>query len=334
MHHRSLVRWRGFVLGTIGLCLAGAPADATEQTPMKIRFAGWGPASPETSFIWTGVHQGYFKEEGIDIEWVAGQGAGDSLKRVITGNATFGWSTTDAIIFGAVQGAKVKGVFNLHNNFYHVVYLQDRLHIDKIQDLNDKKIGVTSQASLTRYMMMLALSKGGMPQASLTYVAVGFAPGPPLQAGQIDAAVSWPNLTNAMRAAGMKTLKEWWTGLDYPTDQIVVSDETYTKNRGLVERFVRALVKGIEYENQHPEEAAVFVPRYLSAPVTTDVMLQYIRVTEQWMHYPATETDGLGYTDITALGPIVEELRKAGLIKSPVDLSQYITNRFQERRER
>jgi NitT/TauT family transport system substrate-binding protein len=317
-------------MAVLALLLSGWP-NAEAQTLKKIRVTGWGPASPETSFFWTTVHKGYFKDEGIEIEWVAGQGAGDSLKRVLAGDATFGWSTTDAMMFGIAQGAKVKGVFDLHNNFYHVVYLPAHIKINKVEDLKGKKIGVTSQASLTRYMMMLAGSKARLPSSYLTYVAVGFAPGAPLQSGQIDAAVSWPNLTQSMRAAGLKDLQEWWTGLDYPTDQIVVTEDTYNNGRALVESFIRALAKGIQYENEHQEEAAQFVPKYLTAPIRLEVMQRYIKVTQEWMHFPATKTKGIGYTDIAALKPILEELRQADLIKTDIDLSKYFTNEFQEK---
>jgi NitT/TauT family transport system substrate-binding protein len=316
----------------LGFPPEAAASSQLAQVPLtKVRVAGWGPATGETSFFWTTVHKGYFKDEGIELEWVPGQGAGDSLRRVVTGDVTFAWSTTDALIFGAAQNAKAKGIFNLHNNFYHVVFLPERGRISKVEDLKGKKIGVTSQASLTRYTMMLAGAKAGLPQDYLTYIAVGFAPGPPLQSGQIDAAVSWPNLTNAMRAAGMKDLQEWWTGLDYPTDQIVISNETYTRNRDLADRFIRALVKGIRYENANQEEAAHFVPQYLKVPISPEVLRQYIKVTQEWMHFPETKTKGLGYTDIRALVPVVEELQKANLIKGSIDLAEYFTNEFQEK---
>ena len=121
------------VLGVLRVFLAlglviGA-AGVAEAQVTKIRFASWGPASRETSFIWTGAHKGYFKEEGLEIEWVAGQGAADSLKRLIAGSANVAWTTSDAIMFAADQGVKVKAVFNLHDNFYHVVYLPDRLKV-------------------------------------------------------------------------------------------------------------------------------------------------------------------------------------------------------------
>jgi len=121
------------------LALLIVSVGVAEAQLTKIRFASWGPASPETSFIWTGVHKGYFKDEGLEIEWVAGQGAGDSLKRLITGSATFAWTTSDTIIFAADQGAKVKAVFNLHDNFYHVVYLPDRMRVTSIRDLKGAK---------------------------------------------------------------------------------------------------------------------------------------------------------------------------------------------------
>ena len=89
---RSVIRFAAAAMATA--VLLSAPSEAGAQSLKKVRVAGWGPASPETSFFWTTVHQGYFKDEGIEIEWVAGQGAGDSLKRVIAGDATFAWSTT------------------------------------------------------------------------------------------------------------------------------------------------------------------------------------------------------------------------------------------------
>ena len=52
------------------------------------------------------------------------------------------------------------------------------------------------------------------------------------------------------------------------------------------------------------------------------------------MHYPATKQKGLGYIDINALEPVVAVLRKANLIKNPIDLKQCFTNEFQERHGR
>jgi len=316
----------------VAFSLAGTFGTARAQQLTKVEFAGYGPADVGQSFLFTAVEKGYFKDEGIDFQYVAGQGGGDAIKRLITGGASFAWASTDTIMFAADQGAKVKGVFNIHNNFYDFAYLPDKLgmHVSKMQDWKGKKIGIISQASITRYLVMEALSAAKMQQDDVSFIAVGFAAIPPLQAGQIDAYVSWPSLNGAMRKAGLN-IAEYSTGLDFPTDQIVTSDELLSKNLDLVDHFIRAVAKAMKYEPNHFDEVAAYLPKYMAAPFTPEAIKPILVDGETWIHGPQTKTHGLGYTDIDSLAPILALLRQANSIQHDLDLHSLYTNEFQEK---
>jgi len=322
----------GLTFAVVALALYASLTVAVATEPTKVQFAGYGPADIGMSFLFTAVEKGYFKEEGIDFQYMPGQGGGDAIKRLITGGASFAWASTDTIMFAADQGGKVKGIFNIHNSFYDLAYLPEKLgaQVTKMQDWKGKKIGIISQASITRYLVMEALSAANMQQDDVSYIAVGFAPIPPLQAGQIDAYVSWPSMNGAMRKAGLN-IANYSTGLDFPTDQIVTSEEILTKNHDLAERFVRAIVNAIKYEPAHFDEVANFLPKYMAAPYTPEAIRPVLENGESWIHGPQTVAHGLGYTDIDSLAPILSLLRKADAIQHDLDLHSLYTNEFQQK---
>jgi ABC-type nitrate/sulfonate/bicarbonate transport system substrate-binding protein len=52
----------------------------------KVRMASWSPRLAEQANIYVSEQVGFFKEQGIELEWIPGQGSGDALKNMIAGN--------------------------------------------------------------------------------------------------------------------------------------------------------------------------------------------------------------------------------------------------------
>src|SRR5919199_633316 len=65
---------------------------------------------------------GYFREQGIDFEYLPGQGSGDALKQVLAGNGDVGFVGPEALYFAADQGGDAVGIYNIYPQNVFAIY--------------------------------------------------------------------------------------------------------------------------------------------------------------------------------------------------------------------
>lgn len=344
-HGRRGIRSIVVAIGAILLAACGQTSQgnqnggsATQQAPKltsmtHVRLAMWGPPTADSSFIFTAQEKGYLKAENIDFEWVPAHGSGDACRHLIAGDSQFAWCTGESLLFAAGQGAKLKQVFQFWGNIYHMVYLPSVCHcqINSIQDLKGRKVGVQDQGSITRHLLLQALAQAGMKESDFAQeISVGYNPAPPLLAGQIDTYMSWPNLTLDLQGAkGFETMKIWpIANVNYPGDDLVVTQDEYQNNQALVQAFLRALMKGMRYEFGHQEEVAGFMGKYLpGSNATPDQLLPQVKNNDQQLKYTGTDQYGLGWQDPSVPAKTQDILVSGGIMPNKVaNPGQYFTN--------
>ena len=309
-------------------------AQAPKLTTMThVRFAVWGAPTSDMSFIFTAMEKGYFKNENLDVQLVAGQGSADACRHLITGDAQFAWCTGEAVLFAAAQGANIKQIFQIWGNIYGMIYLPNicKCQINSINDLKGLKVGIQDQGSLTRHLLLLALAQAGMSEKDFAQeIAVGYNPAPPMLSGQIDTYMSWPNLSlDLIGTPGFGQMKTWpIANVDYPGDDLVVTQDEYNNNQPLVQAFLRALIMGMRYEFGHEAEVAQFLPKYLpSSNQTPAQLLPQIKNNDLQLQYAGTAENGLGWQDPLVPGKTQDVLVKAGVMPSPVsNVNDLFTN--------
>ncbi len=117
--------------------------------------------------------KGFFKEQGVDMEFLPGQGSGDALRNVIAGNADIAFCGPEAIYLAADKGSQLKAVYDIYPvNVFNVFALKNKQIITPL-DLKGKKIGVISMASGTRYNLATILALNGMSERDVELVALG-----------------------------------------------------------------------------------------------------------------------------------------------------------------
>src|SRR3977135_3627820 len=101
----------------------------------KVRMAAWSPRLAEQANIYVSEHNGFFKEQGIELEWIPGQGSGDALKNMIAGNGDIAFVGPEAIYLAADKGSKLKAVYDIYpTNVFNVFALKSKQSITP-QDL-------------------------------------------------------------------------------------------------------------------------------------------------------------------------------------------------------
>ena len=232
------------------------------------------------------IENGYFEEEGIDIELVNGAGADNVMTAVLSGEADIGFMGSEASIYVYNQGSGEKIV-----NFAQLTQRAGNFLVarEKDEDFTWEKL---------KGKTVLAGRKGGMPQMVFEYI---------LKKNRIDPKKDLTmvqnidfGLTAEAFAYGQGEysveFEPFAASLEKEKKGVVVASlgvdsgkvpytaysakESYiNEHRDIVQKFTNALQKGMDYVNSHsPEEIAkVIQPQFAEtdAGVLTTIVKRY-----------------------------------------------------------
>jgi NitT/TauT family transport system substrate-binding protein len=294
----------------------------------KIRMACWSPKLAEQANIFVSEAKDFFKNEGIEMEFLPGQGSGDALRNVIAGNADIAFCGPEAIYLAADKGSELKAVYDIYPvNVFNVFALKSKQIITP-QDLKGKKVGVISMASGTRYNLATILALNGMSERDVELVALGLNAAPAIIEGKVDAMASTDSILYGMQAAGLGTVDVIWARdyLNTSTDLFALEAKNYEPKKDLITRFLRGYKKGLEYTIKNPEEAVEITSKVAvdgKDPVRVAASMKLRLLCSQNAN---TRENGLGWIDVPALQDGVKIYKDAGFIKTDVDMSKIATN--------
>jgi NitT/TauT family transport system substrate-binding protein len=330
MTSRGVTRRR--FLGT-AVTLAGTAAGWPRRglaALEKVRMACWSQPVSEQANVYAAQEFGWFKEQGLDFEFVPGAGGGDALKHVLAGNADFAFTNVEPILFGVEQGGQVQVVYNIYpKNVFNVVSLKSR-NVTRPQDLRGKRIGVYSMASGTRHNLLVILHSVGLRESDVEVVATGVLNFGPLMEGKVDATAATDTGLWAAQQKGLGDVSVIWARdyLDIPTDVFAVRAETAEKRGDLVKRFLRAYRKGSQWMLENPEKAAEVAVKYATDGQDVRRNLEIIKLRNASTVSEGTKRHGLGWFDLEVLKRVEKTYLELGLLKKRVDVESLFTNRF------
>ena len=321
---------RGLLGTAVALVAAGAGWPGRGAAADKVRMACWSQPISEQANVFAAQEFGWFREQGLDFEFVPGAGGGEALKHLLAGNADFAFTNVEPILFGVEQGAQVQAVYNIYpKNVFNVVSLKSK-NITRPQDLKGKRVGVYSMASGTRHNLLAILHSVGVREAEVEVVATGVLAFGPLMAGQVDATAATDTGLWAARQKGLGEVNVIWAKeyLDTPTDVFVVRAETAEKQPDFVTRFLRAYRKGSQWMLDNPEKAADLAARHATDGQDVQRNLEIIRLRNASSISEGTKKHGLGWFDMDILRRAEKTYVELGLLKKSVDVDAIFTNRF------
>ena len=298
--------------------------------PEKVRMACWSQPISEQANVFAAQEFGWFKEQGLDFEFVPGAGGGEALKHVLAGNADFAFTNVEPILFGVEQGAQAQVVYNIYpKNVFNAVSLKSR-NITKPQDLKGKRVGVYSMASGTRHNLLVILHSVALKESDVEVVATGVLNFGPLIEGKVDATAATDTGLWAAHQKGLGEVNVIWARdyLDIPTDVFAVRAETAQKRPDFVTRFLRAYRKGSQWMLDTPGKAAELAVKYATDGQDVKRNLEIIKIRNASTVSEGTKKHGLGWFDMEVLRRVERTYLELGLLKKRLDVESVFTNRF------
>jgi NitT/TauT family transport system substrate-binding protein len=235
--------------------LAAAFPPANAQAP-KVKL--WGASATVEAyhgFLFLGNPLGFFKEEGIEVEFGTAAGSAATLQLIAAGQVQLGYIGMDVLILAKARNPSlpVTAVYlQDRGNIYEIV-VPEESDIKKVEDLKDKNIGVANLASGAIPSLRATLTDAKLnPNSSVGLIPVGngAAAAAALRANRVQALSLFRAQHALIETLGFKF--RYFTR-DAPSAILAVNTEFLRTNREAVVKTLRAIAKSSAYAQANPE---------------------------------------------------------------------------------
>jgi NitT/TauT family transport system substrate-binding protein len=218
---------------------------------------------------------GEFEKAGINVEVVDFKGGSESLKAVIGGSADVVSGYFDHCVNLAAKGQHLQAfvVYDRFPGFALVVSPKHTAEINSINDLANKKVGVSAPGSSTDFFLKYMLSKNGVDPNSVSVIGVGLGGSAiaAMEQGQIDAAIMLDPAVTLLQGKNkdLKILSDTRTqkdtlavfGGEYPGGALYTKADWIAGHQKEVQGMATAIVATLKWIHSHtPEEIMAKMP--------------------------------------------------------------------------
>jgi len=303
------------------------PTDTPpSQAPIPITLAMGFIPNVQFAPVYVAVEKGYFADENLEVNFDYGWDT-DLLKLVGTGELRFAVGSGDQVILARSQGLPVVYVLNWYRQFpVCVVSLQEK-GLQKPQDLIGKTVGIPALYGASYIGWRALLHVEGIDEARVNLQNIGYTQVASLTEGKVDAAVCYiMNEPVQLKQLGYEVnviaISDY---VNLVSNGLITNERTIAEEPTLVQRLVRAFLRGLRYTIDHPEEAFEICLKYVpeaggeNAPRQMAVLRESIKV---W------RADDLGRSDPAAWEASQRFMRELGFVNTETDVRQMFTNQF------
>jgi NitT/TauT family transport system substrate-binding protein len=238
--------------------VTSAATDGQPPTPVNVQLA-W-IHTIEYSGFYMAEEKGYFADENlaVTLNTYDFDKPLDPISQVVEGKAQFGTASAGAVLSARAEGKPVVAVATIYQRNPSVLISLAEKNITRPQDLVGKKVLIdTSSPDSVVYTAMIASQKD-LDLAQVKIVPRTDFSNDPLIKGEVDVMDAFINNQPVqLEKEGYKIniLIPANYGVDMYANVIITSEEMIAQNPDLVERFVRAIVRGIQSAIDDPKGA-------------------------------------------------------------------------------
>ncbi|MGH9856584.1 MAG: ABC transporter substrate-binding protein [Acidobacteriota bacterium] len=287
----KLRRTTSFVL-IIGFCVLLDSGLTPAADKVKVAIPS---LTLDVSPWWIGVDQGFFKQEGLDVEVTYISGNTRTVQALLSGEVQAGAGGAAAPAAAVLRGAKVI-VVSVAKNVMDYVLVSKEV-VKKPEDLNNKKIAVSAIGGSSHVAAVMALRAAGADPNTATMIQVGGSSAriAAVHKGSVFAApVSGTVFAGRGEEYGLQKIVDLAEkGIAYPYDTLFTSRAFATKNEKTVLGLIKGIVRSIRFFYDNKEQSLAIAAKKLRNPETAVLNREWEYVTRnnilQKVPYPTKE---------------------------------------------
>jgi len=310
-------------------CVACLPLAAQAQALQEVTYLLPAPGTLPAFGPWMLAQaKGYYKAEGLDVKFVTGRGGVDVAKQIGAGNAVIGGAIGDTPIIARAQGIPVKAVAVLGaGSLMQLVSHKDE-HIESPRELKGKTVTVISYTDTTYYALLGMLSKVGLTKDDVNIQAAG--PAGVWQQFAAKKAVAMAGtpdwMVNAEEAGAVVDVLPSHVYFKSMAQAILAADETIDKNPQLIQKLVRATLKGMKDIMANPRAAAMAYVAHVPAHKGKEASIEKMFQAYKWYVYAGQRVPG--QMDVERLADLQKFYVTNGVVPKAVPVAELYTNQF------
>jgi NitT/TauT family transport system substrate-binding protein len=271
------------------------------------------------AYFYVALDKGFYKDEGMNLTILRGQGSGDAIKKVAAGAAMFGFADAGSLVLArGNDGVPVKLVSVVYLQPPQALFVLDSSDIKVPKDLEGKTLAETPAGAI-RLIFPAYAKAAGIDESKVKWVAADSAALPSILASKrADAigqfTVGAPLIAAATAPEKVRALAYKDVGLSYYGNGIIAAEQTIASNPALVKGFVRATIKGMKEAFANPKEAAVIMNKY-QKQLSVEVIEGETRLVEE---LAVIKGQPMGKIDPTRVGETVKVMSTFFNLNKPV----------------
>jgi NitT/TauT family transport system substrate-binding protein len=277
---RALLAATAAVLALVAIAACGGGGDngggggggnANKPTTLKVGVIPIADVAP----LYVGIKQGFFKQENLTIQPQLAEGGATITAQTVSGDLQVGFSNVTSLVIAAskklpvqivasgVQGAKDD------SGAWDAVLSKKGSPIKDLKALEGKTVSVNNLNNVGPLTINTAMQKAGADYKKVKYVEVPFPDAnAALETGRIDAAFVVEPFVSQGKAQGANEVTHSFeeTAPNYAVATYFVTKQYAAQNKDVIDRFVRAINKSLDYAQSHPDLVRQVVPTYTKIP--------------------------------------------------------------------
>lgn len=330
-------RFKGLRVALIGAAVLAFTLGASAVLATPVRVGTTNSSSDAPLFI--AAAKGYFKAEGLEVEFTSFDSAAKMIAPLGTGQLEVGAGSPAAGFYNAVaRGLDVrmvadKGSMPPGYGYLPLMVRKDLVDSGKVKgfaDLKGLKVALPAQGTTTDSTLNEALRKGGLKWTDVDVVYMGFPQHViAFQNKAIDASVTTE--PSATRSEQLGVAVRYAPGdVIYPEQQVAVilyGGKFIKEQPDIGRKFMRAYIRAVRDYNDALKGGKLAGP---NAPEIIAILTQYTNIKDPKIYASITPNgcDPDGKVGEASLRKDLQFFRDRGLIEGNVTVEQVIDHSF------
>jgi len=304
-----------------------APACTSESDIIRLP-VGYIP-NVQFAPLYVAIENGFFSDEGLQVEMDYNMET-DSVALLGAGELQFAIVSGEQVLLGRAQGLPVVYVMAWYQDYPIGVTFMEETGITNPEDLRGKRIGIPGLYGASYIGFKALLNTAGLEESDITLDSIGFTQVESLASGIVDAVVVYVS-NEPIKLASEGYRVSTLAASDYialVANGLVTSEAVIEEDPELVQAMVRAILKGIFFTIDNPEEAFEISEKYVDnlaslSPQDKEVQRRVLDASIMlW------QADRPGYSQPTAWSNMQDLLLQMDLITESMDLENAFSNAY------